>query len=78
MKANYDIRAIQELMGHEDVWTTMIRPHVLNITGMTVNGPLGDTLSEAAMPRQFAPGEDGGMNIGIYVSSYVYLELIHK
>ena len=30
LKANYDIRTIQELLGHSDVRTTMIYTHTIN------------------------------------------------
>ena len=30
LQANYDIRAIQELLGHSDVRTTMIYTHTIN------------------------------------------------
>jgi integrase len=40
LEANYDIRNVQELMGHKDVSTTMIYTHVLNRPGITVKSPL--------------------------------------
>ncbi len=39
LKANYDIRTVQELLGHADVSTTMIYTHVLNRPGLTVKSP---------------------------------------
>ncbi len=50
LEASYDIRTVQELLGHRDVKTTMIYTHVLNRGGRGVRSP-ADGLAGPPEPR---------------------------
>ena len=58
LQSGYDIRTVQELLGHSDVKTTMIYTHVLKVGGGGVISPLD---SAPGTPRAEQPGPHYGI-----------------
>ena len=63
LESGYDIRTVQELLGHRDVRTTMIYAHVLNRGGLGVVSPIDGVVGIGGGMDQPGRAEIGGARL---------------